>query len=609
VKELSTEKRVAIAFALWLLIMVGWSYLWKPSQPAKPAQPAAAPTTQPAPAPQPAPTAPAAPQKAKISAAPARKEEAAAPAPKAAAREENFVVENGLYRVEFSNRGGVVKSWQLLKYKDNNKKILDLVNPQAAQQVGAWPFSLVLEDPQLESQINAALFAYAAGGFPGCPADAVKPKYFVVEPGNLPRIGAPAEICFEWSDGRVAVRKRLKFDSSYVVAIETSVVADGQPLAHGVAWRGSFGDASEYAHPDQVKVFYRENQKVKSLEPKKLGVPDHADQRQRQSGTMEYAGIEDRYFAAVFLPRSEDPAQWTAGMTLWHWRQERDVTVEGKVSKEPVAEMAAGTTLAGPVAFRVFAGPKALDELRVQKPPLADLVQFGWFGFIAEPLFYFLRWIHHYVPNYGWAIILMTIGINMALFPLKVKSWRSMQKMQRVMPEVKQIQERYKKYSMRDPRRQEMNQEVMAVYKREGVNPMGSCLPMLLQMPIWIALFSMLNATIELRHAPWHGWIQDLSTHDPWYILPILMTVTMYVSQKMMPATSADPTQQRMMQLMPLFMGFLFIRMSSGLVLYILTSNIVAMGQQWYLNKTVPAELASGAKGRAEKKQGSGVRG
>ncbi|HEV8385678.1 MAG TPA: YidC/Oxa1 family insertase periplasmic-domain containing protein, partial [Candidatus Acidoferrales bacterium] len=284
------------------------------------------------------------------------------------------------------------------------------------------------------------------------------------------------------------------------------------------------------------------------------------------------------------------------GMTLWHWRLEREVGEGDQRRKESVAEMAAGSTVAGPVAFRLYVGPKALDELRAQKPPLTDLVQFGWFGFIAEPLFYFLRWIHNYVPNWGWAIILMTVAINMALFPLKVKSWRSMQKMQRVMPEIKQIQDRFKKYSMRDPRRQEMNAEVMAVYKREGINPMGSCLPMLLQMPIWIALFSMLTSAIELRHAPWFGWIRDLSAHDPWYILPVLMTLTMYASQKMTPATSADPAQQKMMNMMPLIFGVLFFRTSSGLTLYILSSTLVGIAQQWYLNKTTPPDVGAAAK-------------
>ncbi len=586
-KEMSTERRVALAFALWILIMVGWSYVWKPSRPAVP--PAIRPTTPASSASSPeqklatekpaaAPTA---------SAAKTKMESAQAPAPKSAALEKTLVIENGHYRVEISNRGGVVKSWRLKNYTDHKDQALELVNAEAARQVGAWPFSLAMDDAALEAQVNAALFEMT-------PSE-----------GTL---HAPAEIAFEWSDGHAQVTKRLKFDASYVIAVETSVVVDGKPLAHGVAWRGGFGDATEFAHADQVKVLFHENQKLQVLEAKKLGVPDHADLRLRQIGTMDYAGIEDRYFSAAFLPRSENPALWNAGMTLWHWRLEREVGEGDKRSREAVVEMAAGTTVAGPVAFRVYVGPKALDDLRAQKPPLNDLVQFGWLSFIAEPLFYFLRWIHGYVPDYGWAIILMTIAINMALFPLKVKSWRSMQKMQRVMPEIKQIQDRFKKYTMRDPRRQEMNTEVMAVYKREGINPMGSCLPMLLQMPIWIALFSMLGAAIELRHAPWHGsWIHDLSTHDPLYILPVLMTLTMYASQKMTPATSADPAQQKMMQMMPLIFGFLFFRTSSGLTLYILSSNIVAMGQQWYLNKTTPPAIVTEEK-KGGKKPGGGTK-
>jgi len=149
---------------------------------------------------------------------------------------------------------------------------------------------------------------------------------------------------------------------------------------------------------------------------------------------------------------------------------------------------------------------------------------------------------------------------------------------------------------MRDPRKQQMNQEVMAVYSREGINPMGGCLPMLLQMPIWFGLYRMLNVTIELRHAPWIGWIRDLSAKDPYYILPVLMTVTMYLMQKMTPATATDPAQQRMMNLMPLFFGVLFFSMSSGLVLYIFTSNLVGMAQQWYLNRTAPGLKPSAGK-------------
>jgi len=562
VTELSAERRALLAALLTLVVVIVWQTLFLPKEPAKPKQAPPVPPAASGAPPSGAPAPPAAP-----AAAPAPKPIAA----KAAAEEKTIAVENGLYRVELSNRGAVVRSWQLKKYSDYHKppRTLDLVHPEGAQQTGGWPFSLALDDAQLESQANAALYEVTPSGA---------------------SLEAPAEVRFEWSDGHLAVSKRLKFDRSYLVEMETSVLLDGKPLAHGIAWRGGFGDTTVDYPAEKVQVFYSAASKLESLPHKKLG------QRQRHAGAVDYAGIEDQYFAAAFLaPRA-------GGLEVWHWKLERDTQVEGKPAKEPVAEMAAGSPTAGPLALRVFVGPKDLDELKKLTPPLNDLVQFGWLEVISAPLFYLLRWLHRYLPNYGWAIIVMTVLINMVLFPLKVKSWRSMQKMQKVAPEIKAIQERYKKYALRDPRKQEMNKEVMAVYSREGVSPMGGCLPMMLQMPIWFALYRMLNVTIELRQAPWLGWVRDLSTYDPYYILPVLMTVTMYLMQKSTPMTTTDPTQQKMMTLMPLFFGVLFFRMSSGLVLYIFTSNLVGMAQQWYLNRNAPADVKAGRGKNGKKK-------
>ncbi len=568
-KELSPERRALLAAALSLLVIMAWAFLYKPKpQPApqKPAPQAATSQTT---------ATPAAPVRPAVSAA--QSIPGGWPV-KADTQEKTAVVENGLYRVEFSNRGAVVRSWRLKKYLDDAKppRTLDLVHRDAAQQTGGWPFSLLLDDPQLEKVANSALF--------------------VATPASL-ALEAPAQIEFEWSDGHLAVWKRLKFDrGNYIVGLETSVTLDGKPLAHGVAWRGGFGDTTVYQAAEHVQVFSSADGKLHSVPHKNLAVPGEPAQR-RQAGTADYAGVEDTYFAAAFLP----PSGTSGGLAVWQWKLEREVVQEGKPAKEPVAEVAAGVPAAGPISLRVFVGPKDLDELKKVTPPLSDLIQFGYLEFIAAPLFYLLEWIHRYVPNYGWAIILMTVLINMVLFPLKIKSWRSMQKMQKVAPEVKAIQERYKKYSMRDPRKAEMNKEVMAVYQREGINPMGGCLPMVLQMPIWFGLYRMLGVTIELRHAPWVFWIRDLSARDPYYILPVLMAVTMYVMQKMTPTTTADPTQQRMMNWMPLMFGGMFIvfPVSSGLVLYILSSNLVGMAQQWYLNRTKPAE-ATPARGKGK---------
>jgi YidC/Oxa1 family membrane protein insertase len=283
-----------------------------------------------------------------------------------------------------------------------------------------------------------------------------------------------------------------------------------------------------------------------------------------------------------------------------HQANEQD---DGKTVQQPVAEMAAGSPEAGPLNMRVYVGPKDLNLLANLNPPLESLVNFGYMSIIAKPLLAILQWGYRYVPNYGWCIVLMTLAINSVLFPLKMSSWRSMQKMQRVAPEIRQIQDRYKKYSMNDPRKRKMNEEVMEVYNREGVNPMGSCLPMVAQMPIWWALYRMLEGAIALRHAPWIGWVHDLSAHDPYYILPILMTLTMYLMQKMTPTTTVDPTQQKMAMYMPVVFGLLFFRLSSGLILYIFTSNLVGMGQQLYLNRTNP--LPKKGKGKLQKAKAS----
>jgi YidC/Oxa1 family membrane protein insertase len=250
--------------------------------------------------------------------------------------------------------------------------------------------------------------------------------------------------------------------------------------------------------------------------------------------------------------------------------------------------MAAAPQEPGPWDVQLYVGPKELSELGKLQPNLSQLVQFGYMSVIAKPLLWILKWSYKYVPNYGWDIILLTLAINMALFPLKAKSWRSMKKMQHVAPKQKAIQEKYKKYSMRDPRRKEMQEEIGALYKEHGVNPVGGCLPQLIQFPIWWALYRMLQYSIELRHAPWIGWIHDLSARDPYYILPILMTIAMYYMTKMTPQTMTDPAQQKMLTLMPLAFGLFLFLYSSGLVLYIFTSSLVGIAQQWYLNRTDP---------------------
>jgi YidC/Oxa1 family membrane protein insertase len=563
---MSDQIRAVVFVVIALVILFAWGHFYKPPA---------------APQPQPAQTAvqettPQAPGNTSASAGTTMRQTntvAAASATRIqAAEEKSVVVESPLYLVELSNRGGVVRSWKLKKYSDDQKPahLLDLVNNSAAQQLG-WPFSLVLSDSQLEAKANSALYELTPG---------------------LGNLTAPTEITFHWSDGHLDVTKKLNFGLDYVMSAEVSVLLDGKAIPAGIAWRGGFGDRQVYKAASLVTVYYKLNDKLNLLQYKKLGVSGNQSQPALQNGPMEYLGVEDQFFTAAFLPDGTE-------LSLWHWTQDHGIVDDGKPASEPIAEMAAGTTIAAPLVVRVFVGPKDLKILEKTKPPLAELINFGWTGVIAKPLLWILQTIHTKVPNYGWCIILLTLVINVAMFPLKMKSWRSMQKMQKVGPEVRQIQDRYKKYSMSDPRKKKMNEEVMAIYSREGINPMGSCLPMLFQMPIWWALWRVLNGAIELRHAPWMFWIHDLSAKDPYYILPIGMAIMMYLMTKMTPQTTTDPAQQKMMALMPLMFGFFFFNLSSGLNLYMFTSNLVGIGQQVYLNRTEPLPSKSKFKKKA----------
>jgi YidC/Oxa1 family membrane protein insertase len=235
-------------------------------------------------------------------------------------------------------------------------------------------------------------------------------------------------------------------------------------------------------------------------------------------------------------------------------------------------------------AARVYVGPKQRDWLAKTDPQLVAVINYGWFEFIAKPLLYFLLLIHSYVGNFGWSIILLTLAINLLLFPLRIKQQMSMQKMQKIQPQMRTLQDKYKKLKANDPRRAQLQTEMMGLYKEHGVNPLGGCLPLLLQMPVFIGLYSMLSVSIELRRAPWMLWIRDLSQHDPYYILPILFAVSMVIMQKMTP-TTVDPAQAKIMMIMPLMFAVMFLRAQAGLTLYWLAGNLVGIGQQVIVNK------------------------
>jgi YidC/Oxa1 family membrane protein insertase len=562
--KFTPELRILVASLLSFGVIILWARFFGPKPQVPPAQgnrPAVTAPATPGPATSPAAnTSQAAVAPATV--APAKPVNVAA---KSDSQEHTIVVENSLYRVEISNRGAVVKSWQLKNYKDDAKpqRVLDVVHPDASQQTGGWPFALVLDDEQLQNAANAGLYQISSDGL---------------------NVQAPADVVLTWSDGHLEVTKHFRFDHTYVVRVETSVKFNGNPSKAGLGWLGGFGDLT-VTNPipvETVFIFYSEGGKLTTLPHKKLEGPEKWGNVWQ--GGKEFTGIEDRYFTAAFLPPLTDAVP----LQTRYWKVFHNVKVDGKDQSEPVPEIATSTS-AQNMALRVYVGPKDYDDLKAMHPPLHSLVQFGYLEFIADPLFHGLKWLHKYIPNFGWAIVVLTLIINMVLFPLRISSYKTTLKMQRVAPEIKQIQERYKKYKMNDPRKAEMNKEVMAIYSREGINPVGGCFQMFLQMPIWFGLNRALSYAIELRHTQWL-WVPDLASKDPYYILPVLVGITMYLVSKMTPMTATDPQQAQMMKIMPLTFSVMFVvfPFSSGLALYILTSSLVGIVQQWYLNRTHP---------------------
>lgn len=487
----------------------------------------------------------------------------AAPVPaKQAANESETVIESDLYKITFTNRGAHVKSWILKKYdNDTENGPLDLVNQAASAQFG-YPLSLWTYDADLRGRLSSALYVTSQEG----------------------KLTAPATVTFEYSDQDLSVRKTFSFDKTYVARIETSVTYQGHPVTALPAWPAGFGSQSTPAFYAAGMITYQYNRNIERLAYKKISGGATIQ------GPFHWAGASDQYFAAVFIP--DDPAE-NVMVTL---RNPFSVPRDAKKDAEKVNVDVLGAAVGnphGPTSVRLFAGPKELQVLETVEVPgiggdLNGLVDFGFFGVIAKVLFVWLKWTYsHMVANWGWAIVVQTIIISLALLPLRVMQMKSMLKMQRVQPLIKQIQDKYKKYSLRDPRKAAMNEEISALYKKEGVNPLGGCLPMLIQLPFIWAYYRMLGSALDLRHAHFL-WIHDLSAAEPFpYVLPILMVISSLVVQRMTPQAGMDPAQQRMMNvMMPLMMGFIFFRLAAGLNLYYAVVNLIGVAQQAVMNRT-----------------------
>jgi YidC/Oxa1 family membrane protein insertase len=540
-KELTTETRLLLAFVLVGIVLVVWNYIYKPPQPVTPPVTVPAPATQAAvEAPKPTPAAPAEPIE--------------VPGQIQASQAEEFTIETDLYRVRFSNQGAVVRSWILKKYKDGKGQPLELVNTQALSKVPA-PFAVSFRNQAPPNDPNKGLFKVDRSGDLG--------------------------VAFEYSDGRTATKKTFQFmPGSYLVQITSQVVDNGVLVPHEMTWRGGFGDQT-IVNPASVEDVAYYDEAESKLVQNALKTADKGPVT--SSGQYSFAGIEDSYFAALVLPTAAG-----GGLELTTYSD----PVPGATGTDE-KRIGAGMGGSGLNSVSAFIGPKDSDILGAVNPKLDKLIDWGkYFGFIAKPLFYVLTWTAKHVTgeNFGWAIVVVTVAINMVLFPLRFTSMKSSKKMQALQPQIQAINAKYKDLPMRDPRKQEQQAEMMALYKQHGVNPVGGCVPMIIQLPFLYGFYTVLRVAIEMRGASWL-WVHDLSQPETLAIrvLPVLLVGTQFLQQKMTPSPGMDPAQQKMMLFMPLVLGYIFYYLSAGLVLYYMTGGLVGVAQQWLLNRGTPA--------------------
>lgn len=511
--------------------------------------------------------------------------------------ETDTTVENADYRIVFTNRGAEVKHWILKHYNDSTGKPLDMVQAQASARYG-FPLSLFTYDQGLTDTVNSALYQASASG----------------------TLQAPASLTFRYAQNGVDVVKTFHFDSSYVIGVDAQVKRNGQVVRSLVQWPAGLGDMEEFQGRSTVPGLSRTPSMLAWSINGKQDTENAA--KVSNNATLEasydYAATADLYFAAAFLPEAPE----RASVVTLHHAIDLPTDISNPSSEKKPADivgLAVGDT-SGTTRLRLYAGPKQMDVLssihasspdgKLTGPSLAGLIQFGsWLGIIAKPLFLALRFLYeHGIPNWGWAIIITTVLFNLILLPTRIMMMRSSLKMMRIQPKVDALKRKYAHLKMNDPKRAEMNTEMMALYKTEGVNMYGGCLPMLLQMPLFFAYFRVLQNTVELRHAQW-AWLHDLSAPDPLHILPVLIIVTMFLTQFITPSPGMDPNQRRMMAIMmPVIFGFTLWHYASGLALYWGTGNLINLAIQLSINNSsIGKEMHAIAAKRAAKKAGGGI--
>ena len=524
------ETRALIAFVLSISILVGYQLLLGPRPPtaSDPAATTVQQATEPS-SPRPTPAVP----------------PSVAPRPLPATEAERVSIDRDRFHLGITAAGGRLESFRLNAYRrdsDTDSPALDMVDPDGPLPLGVYwtrPDGSVVSDQGMTYTL--AVSEESDG-------------HFAIE---LSAVGP----------GEERLTKRIRGGpDSYSLEYEVEVKA-GYDTSIGVGWSHRVPQGHDRFSAMEGPAVYLDG----ALEH--VAAADLAEPVTRK-GRVDWAGYADHYFLSAYYPETTMPLRFSAAVaggyaesTLW--------------SDGPTQQ----------VAYGLYIGPKKLAELRRIGHQLEGAVDLGWFAFVARPLLELMLLLNKLTGNYGWSIILLTVGVRLAFYPINKRQALAMKAMQKIQPELKKIQEKFK------DDRERLNREVMEVYRRHKVNPLAGCLPMLLQLPVFLGLYNALMQSIELRHAPFVGWITDLSQPDrlgnlaiPFVtppgvpVLTILMGASMVIQQKMMPA-AGDPAQQRMMMLMPVVFTVMFINFPSGLVLYWFASNVMSIGQQYLTNR------------------------
>ncbi len=543
------ENRVLLAFVLSLLVFVGWGYFLAEVQPppekieqvekqTRKVDPAPPP---PMPAPGQAVTAP----------APAGDLPAAAPVPvkpqpQFTGKEVLVTVFNGRTNLVFSSQGGTLREIILPEYHDDQGNVVNLVEHEGGDK---WPLSLESTDPGISHILQNAFYEASATT--------------LTLDESIPTGSLTFHLKHE--SGLEVIREFIFQHNSFMVEAKTQIIA-GPYAANNFKYRVLWGPSLGGKVESQTDMFvfsgpttFANNERI---ETPAEDVTDMA----HYTGDVQWTAFQNKYFAAALIPMTGTKSTLV---------QKADDQLYVGLDFESVQSAVSASHL-------LYAGTKQLQILEDSGHKLFRLLDYGWFGnkvaFLVKPLLKTLEYFHGITGNYGWSIIFLTCIIKLIFFPLTHKSFKSMKGMQKVQPYVKLIQERNK------GDRQKINEEMIELYKKHKVNPLGGCLPMLLQIPVFIALYHALFFSIELRGAPFMGWIQDLSVSDPYYVTPVIMGVTMFLQQRLSPSVG-DPVQQKIMMFLPIIFTFLFLSFPAGLVIYWTVNNVLTISQQYYIYK------------------------